>query len=162
MTQPSFDEVVRDISGATQEVISAYLGVQLVAEKVMRGMQPISSDIVGIIGFGGARVGYLLFSAGAPTAKKVAQAMLSVDDADEDAMRDAIGELTNNIAGIFKRLHQQYGEVALGLPLVVSGAVRAPTDQHHTGDSVNMDFKGVTIPFTTADGGLHFRVMVLA
>jgi CheY-specific phosphatase CheX len=74
-----------------------------------------------------------------------------------------MGELANNIAGVFKtRYHEQYGSVALGLPLVVSGQLRAisePPDPNES-SSINVQCKGVTIPFRTADGSISLIVMV--
>lgn len=164
MSPISFEEVMFTILSATQDVVKNYMGLDVYAGKVASGVSPISSDIVAIIGIGGDRVGYVMLAAGGATARKVAQNMLMIEAPDEEAMRDAIGEMTNNIAGLFKnRFQEQYGNVALGLPLVVSGLVRPPTDTR-AGDahaSVNMQFKGVTIPFKTMDDSVSFRVMVL-
>jgi CheY-specific phosphatase CheX len=75
-----------------------------------------------------------------------------------------MGELANNIAGAFKtKYHAQYGSVALGLPLVVSGKLRAisePPDADDQVASINVQCKGVTIPFKTADGTISITVMV--
>lgn len=86
-----------------------------------------------------------------------------VEEADDECIRDAVGELTNNIAGVFKtRYHEQYGSVALGLPLVVSGQLRTIADPPDPNEksSINVQCKGVTIPFTTADGSISIKVMV--
>jgi CheY-specific phosphatase CheX len=161
----TFEEVMFTIMSATQDTINTYLGIEVFAGKVERGIEPVHSDVVGIIGVGGDRVGYVLFSANVPTARRVAQTMLSAEEPSEDEMRDAVGELTNNIAGLFKnKFQEQYGNVALGLPLVVSGSLRpigadGPVKDH--GPSVNVQFKGVTIPFRSMDGTLAVRVMVL-
>jgi CheY-specific phosphatase CheX len=74
-----------------------------------------------------------------------------------------VGELTNNIAGVFKtRYHEQYGSVALGLPLVVSGQLRTISEPPEANEksSINVQCKGVTIPFMTADGSISIKVMV--
>jgi CheY-specific phosphatase CheX len=161
----SFEEVMFTIMSATQETITTYMGLEMFAGKVERGIGPVHSDVVGIIGIGGDRVGYILFSANVPTARRVARTMLSVEEPSEDEMRDAIGELTNNIAGLFKnKFATEYGNVALGLPLVVSGSMRPiPGEQPMSGKetSVNLQFKGVTIPFRSMDATLSVRVMVL-
>ena len=86
-----------------------------------------------------------------------------MDEADDECIRDAVGELANNIAGAFKtKYHEQYGSVALGLPLVVSGQLRAVTEPPDESEksSINVQCKGVTIPFTTADGSINIKVMV--
>jgi len=88
-----------------------------------------------------------------------------IEEPDEESIRDAIGELTNNIAGVFKtKYHEQYGSVALGLPLIVSGTIRPVSDggtqEPASTSSMNVQCKGVTIPFKTLDGKFALRVMV--
>lgn len=171
MSTISFEEVMFTILSATQDVVKNYMGLDIYAGKVASGVSPITSDIVAIIGIGGDRVGYVMIAAGDATARRVAQQMLMLDDPNEEAMRDAIGEMTNNIAGLFKnRFQEQYGDVALGLPLVVSGFVRPPADPRPTNEpgsaaepssALSMQFKGVTVPFRTMDDSISFRVMVL-
>ncbi len=165
MANISFEEMMFTLMSAAHDTLSMYLGTEVFAGKVERGMNPINSDIVGMVGVGGDRVSYILFAAAAPTARIVAKAMLSIDEPTDESMCDAIGELTNNIAGLFKnKFQEQYGNVALGLPLVVSGLVRPPAGEVATkaGDpGVKMQFKGVTIPFKSMDGSVSFRVMIL-
>src|SRR5512138_407952 len=110
------------IMSATQDTFKSYLGIEIFAGKVEKKIEPVDSDVVGIIGIGGERVGYIIFSTGKETALLVSRELLMTEDPDEELVRDAIGELTNNIAGVFKtKYHEFYGHVALGLPLVVSG-----------------------------------------
>lgn len=164
MSAITFEEIMFTIMSATQDIIKTYLNIEVFAGKVERGIDPVNSDIVGIIGVGGDRVGYVLFSTGLPTARRVAQIMLGMDDPNEESMRDAVGELTNNIAGLFKnKFQEEYGNVALGLPLVVSGLIHPLGTEggKDPGSSVAMQFKGVTIPFRSVDGSMMFRVMVL-
>ncbi len=88
-----------------------------------------------------------------------------MEEPDEESIRDAVGELVNNIAGVFKsKYHELYGGVALGLPLVVSGRVR-PVGDNVGQESVwtptmNVQCNGVTIPFKSPDSRVSFRVMV--
>lgn len=165
MSAISFEEVMFTILSATQDVVKNYMGLDVYAGKVASGVGPITSDIVAIIGIGGDRVGYVMLAAGTDTARRVAQQMLMIEEPNEEAMRDAIGEMTNNIAGLFKnRFQEHYGDVAMGLPLVVSGFVRPPTDTRaavEPNSSVSVQCKGVTIPFKTMDESVSFRVMVL-
>ena len=87
-----------------------------------------------------------------------------IDQPEDESINDAVGEITNNIAGVFKtKYHEQYGSVALGLPLIVSGRMRPITDPPEApakDGSMSVQCKGVTIPFTTKDGRISFRVMV--
>ncbi|MGD0587077.1 MAG: chemotaxis protein CheX [Oryzomonas sp.] len=163
MSVISFEEIMFSIMSATQDTFKVYMNIDLLAGKVEKRVDPVDSDVTGIVGVAGDRVGYIIFATDKKTAQYVAKALLMVDEADEDCIRDAVGELANNIAGAFKtKYHEQYGNVALGLPLVISGQLRAisePPDPDES-TSINVQCKGVTIPFTTADGAINIKVMV--
>ena len=102
MSAITFEEVMFTIMSATQDTFKSYLGMEIYAGKVERKVEPLDSDIVGIVGVAGERVGYIMYAAGSDTALLVSKEMLMIDDPDEESIRDAIGELTNNIAGFFK------------------------------------------------------------
>jgi len=157
----SFEEIMFTIMSATQDTFKCYMNVELYAGQVERKMAPVDSDVTGIIGVAGDRVGYIIIAADRATANLVAREMLMDDDPDEDSIRDAIGELVNNIAGSFKtKYHDQYGNVAMGLPLVVSGQLRTVTEPAEDSASMNVQCKGVTIPFTNKDGSANLKVMI--
>ncbi|KAF0215916.1 MAG: hypothetical protein FD174_3926 [Geobacteraceae bacterium] len=163
MTDITFEEIMFTIMAATQDTFKNYLGVDIYAGKVEKKVNPLDSDVVGIVGVAGDRVGYIMLASDGKVAFTVAKELLMLDDPEEEAIRDAVGELTNNIAGVFKtKYHEQYGSVALGLPLVISGKIRPLCEIAHEGNqsSMNVQCKGVTIPFTSLDGNLSFRVMV--
>jgi len=159
----TFEEIMFTIMSATQDTFKSYMNIDLLAGKVEKRVDPVDSDVTGIVGVAGDRVGYIIIATDKKSAQCVAKELLMVDEADDECIRDAVGELTNNIAGAFKtKYHEQYGSVALGLPLVISGQLRAisePPDLNEQ-SSINLQFKGVTIPFKTADGSLSLKVMV--
>ena len=159
----SFEEIMFTIMSATQDTFKSYMDIDLLAGKVEKRVDPVDSDVTGIVGVAGDRVGYIIIATDKKSAQIVARELLMVDEAGDDCIRDAVGELTNNIAGVFKtKYHEQYGSVALGLPLVISGQLRAisepPTEDEPS--SINVQCKGVTIPFRTADGAITLKVMV--
>ncbi len=161
----TFEEIMFTIMSATQDTFRSYLNLDIYAGQVEKKVYPMDSDVVGIIGIAGERVGYIIFSTEMATAKVVARDLLMTDEPDEESIRDAVGELVNNIAGVFKsKYHEQYGSVALGLPLVVSGRVRPVGDnagqEGASSPAMNVQCKGVTIPFKSLDGRVSFRVMV--
>ena len=163
MSVISFEEIMFTIMSATQDTFKAYMNIELLAGKVEKRVDPVDSDVTGIVGVAGDRVGYIIFATDKKTAQCVAKELLMVDEADDDCIRDAVGELANNIAGAFKtKYHEQYGHVALGLPLVVSGQLRTISEPPDPDEktSINVQCKGVTIPFTTADGAINISVMV--
>lgn len=160
----TFEEIMFTIMSATQDTFKSYLGMEIFAGKVEKKIEPVDSDVVGIVGLGGERVGYIIFSTNKETALLVSKELLMMDDPDEESVRDAVGELTNNIAGFIKtKYHEYYGNVALGFPLVVSGKIRPlsePPEPASESASMNVQCKGVTIPFRSMDGKIEFRVMV--
>lgn len=161
----TIEEIMFTIMSATQETFKSYLNADIYAGKVERKVYPLDSDVVGIIGIAGERVGYIIFTTEMQTAKVIAAELLAMDEPDEESIRDAVGELANNIAGMFKsKYHEQYGSVALGLPLVVSGKVRPVGDsmgpESSASPSMNVQCKGITIPFKSLDNKMGFRVMV--
>uniref|UniRef100_A0A831XLH1 Chemotaxis protein CheX n=1 Tax=Geobacter metallireducens TaxID=28232 RepID=A0A831XLH1_GEOME len=164
MTGITFEEIMFTIMSATQDTFKNYLGVDIYAGKVEKKVDPVDSDVVGIVGVAGDRVGYIILGADSGAAVTIAKQLLMLDEPDEESIRDAIGELTNNIAGVFKtRYHEQYGSVALGLPLVVSGSIRTMGEGEPdpaAPSSMNVQCKGVTIPFRSLDGTFSLRVMV--
>ena len=163
MAPISFEEIMFTIISATQDTFKSYMNIDLLCGKVEKRVVPIDSDVTGIVGVAGDRVGYIIIATDKKTAQYVAKELLMVDEADEDCIRDAVGELTNNIAGVFKtKYHEYYGNVALGLPLVISGklwAISEPPDENEQA-SINVQCKGVTIPFVTTDGMISVQVMV--
>lgn len=165
MSGITFEEIMFTIMSATQDTFKSYMDVDIFAGKVEKKINPLGSDVVGIIGVAGDRVGYILFATNRPTAEEIAKSLLMVEETDDDTINDAVGEVTNNIAGVFKsKYHEQYGSVALGLPLVVSGRLRPMTEPpepvEKDSSSMSVQCKGVTIPFSTMDGRMTFRVMV--
>lgn len=161
MSGLSFEEIMFTIMSATQDTFKCYMNIDLFAGHVERKVDPVDSDVTGIIGVAGDRVGYIMISSDRITAQLVAKEMLMLDEADEESIRDAIGELINNIAGSFKtKYHSQYGNVAMGLPLVVSGQLSTLSSGDADGASMNVQCKGVTIPFTNKDGNVNLKVMI--
>jgi CheY-specific phosphatase CheX len=160
----TFEEIMFTIMSATQDTFKSYMDTDIYAGKVEKKINPMGSDVVGIVGVAGDRVGYILVAAERKSAEQVAKELLMLEEADDESINDAMGEVTNNIAGVFKtKYHELYGSVALGLPLVVSGRIR-PIDEFPDepvkDGSMSVQCKGVTIPFTTMDGRISFRVMV--
>ena len=164
MSGISFEEIMFTIMSATQDTFKSYMDTDIYAGKVEKKINPMRSDVVGIVGVAGDRVGYILFATEKGSAEQIAKELLMLEEADDESINDAVGEVTNNIAGVFKtKYHEQYGSVALGLPLVVSGRIRPIADcldQAPADGSMSVQCKGVTIPFTTMDGRITFRVMV--
>ena len=159
----SFEEIMFSIMSATQDTFKSYMQIDILAGKVEKEIEPVDSDVIGIVGVASDRVGYIIFATELESATVIAKELLMIDEADEESIRDAICELANNIAGAFKsKYHSQYGSVALGLPLVVSGKLRPLADMtpQQSAPGLNVKCNGVTIPFVSMDRNISFRVMV--
>lgn len=163
MASITFEEIMFTIMSATQDTFKSYMNIDLLAGKVERRVAPVDSDVTGIVGIAGDRVGYIIIATDKKSAQIVAKELLMVDEAEDECIRDAVGELANNIAGAFKtKYHEQYGSVALGLPLVISGQLRAISEPPEENEvtSINVQCKGVTIPFRNAEGTIDLKIMV--
>jgi len=157
----TFEQIVAVLMKATKETFLNYMGIELMAGDVEKRVTPVDSDITGIVGVAGDRVGYILVTTNSQTARSIARELLMEEEADDECIRDAVGELANNIAGCLKSEYQEeYGGVALGLPLVVSGRLRMIDDNQADDASINIQCKGVTIPFATSDGNISLKVMI--
>lgn len=160
MAGVSFDEILSTVMRATIETFKSYMDIDVLAGEVDKRIDTLDSDVTGIVGIGGDRVGYIIIATNKGTARLVAQQMLMADDPDDNDITDAIGELANTIAGAVKTNHAECGNVALGLPLIVAGQLRAISEPATDDSSITVQCKGIAIPFQTADGSVSLKVMV--
>lgn len=164
MREVTFEEVMFTLTAATQDTFSMYMGIELFAGKVDNRIVPVTSDIVAIVGIGGQRVGYVMISADHANALRITKKMQMTDEVEDDAVWDAFGELANNIAGVFKNKYTEtYGNVSLGLPLIVAGKISPIGETASDSDEqrkVSVRYKGAIIPFVCMEEQLSFHVMV--
>ena len=157
----SFDEVLATVISATIEAFKSYMDIDLLSGEAEKNIGSVESDFTSLVGIGGDRVGYIIITTNESTARLMARRMLMTDEPEENDITDAIGELANNIAGAVKTNHSQCSNVALGLPLIVAGPLRAlPEPSSYDDASMLVQCKGVTIPFHTACGMVSLKVMV--
>lgn len=110
----------------------------------------IQHDISGVIGLSGNAVGTVVLSLSGPVAMAAASTMLmtEINEINADVV-DAVGELTNMVAGAAKAKLEQYN-MSIGLPTVVTGA------GHEVRFASNIT--PITIPFQTQWGPLTLDV----
>lgn len=91
-----------------------------------------SFEVSGMIGLSGKATGAVVLSVSSPVAFKLVETMLEVrvHEINSDVV-DAVGELTNMIAGGAKTFLSQY-ELSLGLPAVFTGRSRSIDFQSKT------------------------------
>jgi chemotaxis protein CheX len=107
-------------------------------------------DISGVIGLSGKAVGTVVLSFSEEVALKAASHMLMCENTEiNDEVVDAVGELTNMVAGGAKAQLAEY-QLAVSLPNVITGRnheVRFPSD-----------VKPISVPFSTKWGPLTLEV----
>jgi chemotaxis protein CheX len=117
--------MIENLVGATCDVFET-----MVFRALRRG-SPIDGDalrpgsnVVGTVGFGGSESGLVAFYSTLETAREIAGAMLGLDAAAVNGeVPDAIGEITNMIAGSFRTRMATDGDVwAISIPTVTMGS----------------------------------------
>jgi chemotaxis protein CheX len=123
---------------------------------VVRGQPALKLNLVpkheisGVIGLSGKAVGTVVLSFSKDVAIKAASHMLMSEKTEiNDEVLDAVGELTNMVAGAAKSQLVEY-QLSVSLPNVITGSdheVRFPSD-----------VKPICVPFTTKWGSVALEV----
>jgi chemotaxis protein CheX len=133
-TQEINDTVFREtITRAVQEVFKTMLGktAEIVPSEPTGHVTTLELEaphVVGTVGFIGSINGLIYLYLEAPFAREAAAAMLGmslgeVDEAGEDVINDAIGELTNMTVGTFKNQLSDKGyPCRLTIPSILRGS----------------------------------------
>jgi chemotaxis protein CheX len=121
----SQDELVQAIRGATDEVFSTMLNLEITTGEVFEEKEEAvpSSGVVSLIGLAGSWVGSGSLACSAACAAKIATALLMAPYSaiDEDVL-DAVAEVTNMIIGNVKTvLEARLGSMGLSTPTVIYG-----------------------------------------
>lgn len=147
------DQLVQAFQLATSTVFETMLGMEVVAGPVERSNQVVARyEVSGIIGLSGPVAGDIVISFEERLAKLAAGAMLGdVPDELDAEVVDAVGELTNMIAGSAKgRLG--LSNLQLGLPTVIIGK------QHSIGFKAGI--RPISLPFTAESGAFCVELAV--
>ncbi len=110
---------------AAREVLETTAGLTVLAARRPAGPEERFDGLVATIALGGTCGGTLVLYCHRPVASTMAAAMLGLDgrEPDDESVRDALGELLNQIGGSIKRRLGASGrELALSVPVVVAGA----------------------------------------
>jgi chemotaxis protein CheX len=117
--------LIDQLARATEEVFETMVFKKLTKGSPIEGdaLRP-RSNVVGLVGFGGSLSGLVAFYATFNAAEEIAGSMLGVPAADVNGeVPDAIGELTNMIAGGFRLKLAERGEtLAISIPSVTIGS----------------------------------------
>jgi chemotaxis protein CheX len=118
-------QIVAKLVEATREVFETMVFRSLTTGVPIEGeaLRP-SSNVVGTVGFAGSQSGLVAFYSTMDAAKEIAGAMLGLDPSQVNGeVPDAIGEITNMIAGSFRTKMAAEGDAwAISVPTVTLGS----------------------------------------
>lgn len=121
------DHLVDTLATCAREVFDTMVGLPLTEKRPLAGdaLRP-ASNMVGTVGFTGSSSGLVVFYTTFDAARMITASLLGMDDpadAERDEVVDAIGEITNMIAGSFRtRLAIQGDAWAISVPTVTLGS----------------------------------------
>lgn len=155
MSQVS-QEMLSILIASTQEVFETMVFRPLGSQTPIEGeaLRP-RSNVVGTVAFAGERCGIVAFYSTTETARTIAGAMLGIPSAQVNGeMPDAIGEVTNMIAGTFRTRMAALGQRwAISVPTVTIGS------DFYT--KYVSDVRRVLCPFTMSEGEEVFVELIL-
>ena len=147
----------KNLDAAVDEVFELMLGVKCHRSAAAKPPGNVES-VTGVVGFGGLLSGACVFRSGSATALKVAERMTGISfDRVDDTVKDAIGEISNMLAGSWKgKVPELAANCGLSVPAVITGRdynlhVQAPEFQLHH----EYSFDGETFAVTIVCDGLQ-------
>jgi chemotaxis protein CheX len=148
-------EIISRIVKSTEEVFSTMLTTQVEPQAAIEGdaLRP-KSNVVGTVGFTGSANGVVAFYSTMDTARDITGRLLGMDASEVNGeVADAIGEVTNMIAGSFRSKMVVAGSnCAISIPSVTIGS------DFYT--KYVSDVQRVLCPFKT-DGGEVFVELII-
>jgi chemotaxis protein CheX len=149
-------EMLAVLIHSTEEVFETMVFQRLTSKAPIEGktLRP-NSNVVGTVAFTGDRSGIVAFYSTTETAGRITGAMLGIPAGDVNGeVPDAIGEITNMIAGTFRtRMAVGGSRWAITVPTVTIGS-----DFYTTYVS---DVRRVLCPFTMSEGDEVFVELIL-
>ncbi len=125
MTPAIYENITEDIVNSTKEIFSTMIPMEIKAEDSFYQKEDmISTDVMSLVSFTGEHSGIVAFFCSKKIALKVTSSMLGMEvgEFDQDS-KDAIGEVTNMIAGALKnKVLDTFGAMHLSVPIVIAGA----------------------------------------
>ena len=120
---PATASLVDVLVGATTDVFETMIFRQLQTRETIWGhaARP-KSQMVGTVGFAGSSTGLVAFHLSVDAAREITNAMLGIE-IDEEGLPDAVGEVTNMIAGAFRTRMAAFQDAwAISVPTVTVGS----------------------------------------
>ena len=152
---PIPSELLSVLIESTQEVFATMVFQPLDTKTPIEGAPRPPSNVVGTVSFTGDRCGIVVFYSTTETAGKITGAMLGIDPTEVNGeVPDAIGEITNMIAGTFRtRMAANGSRWAISVPTVTIGSDFSTTYVR--------DVRRVLCPFAMSGGDQVFVELIL-
>lgn len=148
-------ELAEIIRNSTHSVFSTMLGTELSPLEAIEDPTPFQqSEVIGFIGMAGDFAGYVSIHVSRRQATDFTARLIGVDVEEvtsEDEIRDAVGEITNMLAGNVKTALSALGLVEIALPTVVM----TPKAELRVRGA-----RGVAVPFEDYTGVFHVEVVL--
>lgn len=125
MTTATYDNIVEDIVSCTNEVFATMIPMEIKTDgSFYQKEDMIATDVISLVSFTGEHSGIIAVFSSKEMALKITSNMLGIEvtGIDKD-VKDAMGELTNMIAGNVKnKVFETFGTMHLSVPIVIAGA----------------------------------------
>ncbi|MDR4505492.1 MAG: chemotaxis protein CheX [Candidatus Scalindua sp.] len=172
-TSTLFETVEKEIIDSTYEIFSTMIPLEIKSGKVFnREEKDIQEEVMSLVSFSGEHSGIIALFCSRKIALKITSLMLGIDtfELDHDT-KDAIGEVTNMIAGNLKnRVYTDLGTMHLAVPLVVAGTdMTISSSSRENGECThsplyvkpaNNQNMWVIFPFSSAEGTFHVGMKI--
>jgi chemotaxis protein CheX len=148
-------QFVDELLAATRDVFKTMVFHEVETASPQADAQCPGANVVGTVAFAGKTSGLVVFYSSLDSAQRITASMLGIDPASVNGeLPDAIGELTNMIAGSFRtRMAGVRGETwAISIPTVTVGS------DFHT--KYVSDVQRVLCPFTMGTAELFVELIV--
>ena len=126
----------QNVDASVEEVFRLMLGLQ--CQRYAGPVEVERESMTAVVGFGGLLSGACVLRAGARTAIRIAAQMTEMEfDGIDNTVKDAVGEICNMLAGVWKgKVPELAANCGLSVPAVISGRdynlhVQAPEFQVH-------------------------------
>lgn len=149
-------EYINPFLNALTETFSTMLNCQATRLAVkLKDSNSLPHEVSGMIGLSGRAVGMVVLSFSESFARQASGVLLMAEpnEVSDTEMIDAVGELTNMVAGAAKARLEEFS-LSMGLPTVIMGsdhAVHFPSNVHP-----------LTVPYETPWGPLALEVGLVA
>ena len=124
MSTTAYNDVIDEIVSSTHEVFTSMIPMEISYDgSFYQKEEMISTDVMSFVSFRGEHSGIFAVFCSKDVALKITSNMLGIEatELDQEA-KDAIGEVTNMIAGTVKnKIYEKFGAMHLSVPIVIAG-----------------------------------------